>query len=278
MEEDNEKEKTVKTPIALTVAASDSSGGAGIPADIKSMSALGVYSATVFTALTAQNTREVRSIFPVSLDFITEQIQTVFDDIAIDAVKIGMLGTADITETVAKALKAVGAKNIVLDPVMVAKSGDRLLDDDATLALKEYLIPMSDIITPNLPEAAEILGVAEAASHEQMQEMTRQLLSLGSKSVLLKGGHLQSDISHDVFFNGEEIFTLSSPRIKTKNTHGTGCTMSSAIASFLAKGDTMEQAVRGAKKYIAQAVEHADKLHIGSGHGPVHHFYDIWDK
>ena len=272
------KENTMKTPIALTIAASDSSGGAGIPADIKSMSALGVYSATVFTALTAQNTKEVRSIFPVSLDFVTEQIQTVFDDIAIDAVKIGMLGTADITETVAKSLKAVEAKNIVLDPVMVAKSGDRLLTDDVTLALKEYLIPMSDIITPNLPEASEILGVAEANSHEQMQEITRQLLSLGSKSVLLKGGHLQSDISHDVFFNGEEMFTLSSPRIKTKNTHGTGCTMSSAIASFLAKGDNMEQAVRGAKKYIAQAVEHSDKLHIGSGHGPVHHFYDIWDK
>ena len=268
----------MKTPTALTIAGSDSGGGAGIQADLKTMSALGVYGASVLTALTAQNTKEVRSIYSVDLNFITEQIETVYDDIDIDAVKIGMLGTADVTKRVAQNLMKVGAKNIVLDPVMVAKSGDRLLSSDACEALKSYLIPIADIITPNLPEASELLGVVEPKTQEEMIEVAKQLLDLGSKSVLLKGGHLKGNETHDIFYDGVDVMVLSSLRTNTKNTHGTGCTMSSALASFLAQGTSMKDAVRGAKHYIKNAVENADTLSVGNGHGPVHHFYNTWIK
>ena len=265
-----------KTPICLTIAGSDSGGGAGIQADLKVMSALGVYGASVITALTAQNTKEVRSIFPATPEFIIEQIETVYDDLEIDAVKIGMLGTPEITFAVASALRAVKAKNIVLDPVMVAKSGDKLLSDDAVDALKQRLIPMADIITPNIPEAMVLLDTNTKPTLDNMGEYCTDLLKLGAKSVLLKGGHMTGETLHDLYSDGAEMMSMTSPRIDTKNTHGTGCSMSSAIASELAKGGDMKSAVQVAKEYIAGAVQNADKLNIGTGSGAIHHFYKVW--
>lgn len=267
---------TNKTPICLTIAGSDSGGGAGIQADLKVMSALGVYGASVITALTAQNTKEVRSVFPASPEFVIEQIETVFDDLEIDAVKIGMLGTPELTFAVASALRSVKAKNIILDPVMIAKSGDKLLQDDAIDALKQRLIPMADIITPNIPEAMVLLGKDKEPKIDDMQEYCNELLGLGSKSVLLKSGHMTGETLYDIYFDGDDIMSLTSPRIDTKNTHGTGCSMSSAIASFIARGYDMKHAVSEAKTYIAEAVASADKLTIGTGHGPINHFYKTW--
>ncbi|MFC6671216.1 bifunctional hydroxymethylpyrimidine kinase/phosphomethylpyrimidine kinase [Marinobacterium aestuariivivens] len=263
-------------PIALTIAGSDSGGGAGIQADLKAFSALGVYGASVIAALTAQNTREVRAIQDVPPAFVRSQIQTVFDDLEIAAVKIGMLSQPEVIQAVAEELERYGARNIVLDPVMVAKSGDKLLADAAVDNLRRRLLPLATILTPNLPEAAVLLDGAEPGTPEQMLEAARALLALGPKAVLLKGGHLQGEESADLFCDGDQELWLPAPRIATRNTHGTGCTLSSAIAAGLARGLEPQQAITEAKAYISAAIEAADRLEIGSGHGPVHHFHRWW--
>ena len=270
---------TLSTPIALTIAGSDSGGGAGIQADLKTFSALGVYGASVITALTAQNTREVRAIHDVPADFIAAQLDTVFDDLEVNAVKIGMLSRPETIRTVAAILRERRLTNIVLDPVMVAKSGDKLLADEAVDALRSELLPLARLITPNLPEAAVLLGVAEADSHEAMREQAEALLQLGPQAVLIKGGHLPDsagDDSADLLLVRTQAHWLPARRIPTRNTHGTGCTLSSAIAAGLARGLDIQPAVDEAKAYITEAIQAADRLHVGSGHGPTHHFHRWW--
>ncbi len=268
-----------KTPIALTIAGSDSGGGAGIQADLKAFSALGVYGASVITALTAQNTREVRAIHRVPVPFIIDQLATVFDDLRVDVVKTGMLGDADVVLAVANFLRQYPQTKLVVDPVMLSKSGDALLKAEAVDALVYQLIPLASIITPNLPEAAVILGCDEPKNLVEMEQMARDLKTLGPKAVLLKGGHLEDeDQSPDIYFDGEQCITLNTKRINTQNTHGTGCTLASAIAAMLAKGELPYQAVEQAKHYISNAIAAADTLEVGSGHGPVHHFHALWPK
>ncbi len=261
----------------LTVAGSDSGGGAGIQADLKTFSALGCYGMSVITALTAQNTEGVTGIHPVPPSFVAEQMEAVFTDIGADAVKIGMLFSAELIETVARQLKKHHAKNIVLDPVMVAQSGDKLLQDQAVEAIREYLMPIADVVTPNLPEA-EVLLNHELHCAEDMKAAARTLASHGSKSILIKGGHLKDNNIADVLYLTQEkrFVLLKSERIETLNNHGTGCTLSSAIASFLAKGDNTEAAVSKAKDYITEAIRAGAAYHIGQGHGPVHHFFEWW--
>ncbi|MGD8367263.1 MAG: bifunctional hydroxymethylpyrimidine kinase/phosphomethylpyrimidine kinase [Desulfobacterales bacterium] len=261
----------------LSIAGSDSGGGAGIQADIKTISALGGYAMTAITALTAQNTRAVTGIFPVPPAFVEEQIDAVFSDIGAEAVKIGMLYSADLIRTVSRALRRHKAVNIVLDPVMVAQSGDRLLQDDAAEALIAELVPQAAVLTPNLPEA-EVLLSRTIAGPGQMEEAARSLARLGCQSVLLKGGHGESARSDDLFFLGKEerLVWLESERIDTKNTHGTGCTLSSAVAALLAAGQSLEEAVRGAKTYTTEAIRSAAAYRIGKGHGPVNHFHRFW--
>ncbi len=268
----------MSVPIALTIAGSDSGGGAGIQADIKAMSALGVYAASVITALTAQNTCKVHSIYPVSTDFIQDQIHTVFEDLDIKAVKIGMLGTSAIIQAVADALRDYPQIPIVLDPVMVAKSGDKLLQDDAIESLKDSLLPMAQIITPNLPEAAVLTGMNEPTSLDEMRVVLEVFKEMQIKSILLKGGHLGGDTSDDLFFDGQIETCLSTPRINTTNSHGTGCTLSASIAAGLAKDLPLMDAVTQAKTYLSNALQHADTLGVGKGHGPVHHFHAFWPK
>lgn len=268
---------TISTPIALTIAGSDSGGGAGIQADLKAFSALGAYGASVITALTAQNTQEVRAIHPVPVPFIRTQLETVFDDLPVTAVKTGMLGDAAIVTEVADFMRNHRGVPLVVDPVMLSKGGDALLRADAVQALVEKLVPLAALITPNLPEAAAMLQTQEPADLAGMEAMAQDLLKLGPKAVLLKGGHLADDgQSPDIFFDGEQCITLPTTRIKTKNTHGTGCTLASAIAAGLAKGESPLDAVRQAKAYISAAISAADRLQIGDGHGPVHHFYAYW--
>ena len=264
------------TAIALTIAGSDSGGGAGIQADLKVFSALGVYGASAVTALTAQNTLEVRAILDVDPAFVAQQIDAVFDDLSVDAVKIGMLSLPGVIEVVAERLAAHQARNIVLDPVMVAKSGDRLLDPGAVDALRAWLLPVADLVTPNLPEAADLLGSETADSEADMAAVAESLLSLGAKAVLLKGGHLSGSDSVDLFTDGVHRHRFHAKRTPTRNTHGTGCSLSSAIAAFLARGKSMEEAIARAKEYITAAIEAADRLAVGGGHGPVHHFHDLW--
>lgn len=265
------------TPIALTIAGSDSGGGAGIQADLKAFSALGAYGASVITALTAQNTREVRAIHPVPVPFIQQQLEAVFDDLNVNAVKTGMLGDASIVSAVAEFLRGQPQIKLVVDPVMLSKGGDALLRADAVTALVSELIPLATLITPNLPEAAAILDCEEPEDLTGMEQMARDLKALGPDAVLLKGGHLNnSEQSPDIFFDGERCITLNTKRINTKNTHGTGCTLASAIAALLAKGELPLAAVEQAKQYISDAIAVADTLEVGSGHGPVHHFHAFW--
>jgi hydroxymethylpyrimidine/phosphomethylpyrimidine kinase len=266
----------MKTSIALTIAGSDSSGGAGIQADIKTFAALGVYGATAITALTAQNTLGVRAIHPVPPAFINAQIDAVFDDLAVNAVKVGMLGTEDAITVVGDALRRWAGPPIVLDPVMIAGSGDPLLDEDAEYSIRSHLMPLASIVTPNLPEAARLLRAAQAVDERMMVRQGELLLALGPKSVLIKGGHGSGPEAVDIFLDGTNVVRLAADRIKTRNTHGTGCTLSSAIASFLALGMGMLDAVRHAKAYLTNALLEADSLHIGRGHGPVHHFHALW--
>jgi hydroxymethylpyrimidine/phosphomethylpyrimidine kinase len=257
----------------LSIAGVDPSGGAGVLADNKAMSALGAYGMGVVTALTAQNTRGVSGIELVTPEFVTRQIDAVFDDIRVDAVKIGMVATADIAHAIAEALRRHNARHVVLDPVMIAKSGDRLLAADAVAAIRGDLIPLAEIITPNLPEAAALLGQPEPIDVAGMRRMAVELLRLGPAAVLLKGGHLAGSNATDVLADGDGLSEFTAPRIATKNTHGTGCTLSSAIAALLPRHSRAE-AVHLAKEYVTDALSHADELAVGHGHGPLRHFFD----
>ena len=264
------------TPIAVTIAGSDSSGGAGIQADIKTFSALGVYGASVIAALTAQNTRGVTAIHDVPPAFVTAQMDAVFSDLDVGAVKIGMLSNPGIIETVAAGLARHGQDRVVLDPVMIAASGDRLLAPEAVDTLRRVLIPRALIITPNLPEAAALLEGPVARNEIEMREQARRLLALGCRSVLIKGGHASGPESVDLFLDATTEARLVAGRLPTQHTHGTGCTLSSAIAAGLAKGLALETAVSEAKTYVTAAIAAADRLAIGSGIGPVHHFHAWW--
>lgn len=267
------------TPIALTIAGSDSGGGAGIQADLKTFSALGAYGCSVLTALTAQNTQGVQAILDVPADFIKAQLDSVFSDIAVNAVKIGMLSQSEVIRTVREGLDQYGVEQLVVDPVMVATSGDKLLQDEAINTLKEWLIPRATIITPNLPEAAVLLDCPIPDDMDDMEAMLVPLYNLGCQSVLLKGGHLSDNESIDLFYDGDNVHYLASPRYPTRNTHGTGCTLSAAITALLASGLPLPEAVAQAKAYIANAISHADELQISKtdkGHGPVHHFAALW--
>lgn len=264
------------TPIAVTIAGSDSSGGAGIQADLKTFSALGVYGASVIAALTAQNTKGVTAIHDVPPEFVAAQIDAVFSDLAVNAVKIGMLSQAPVIETVADGLERWHQTNVVLDPVMVAASGDRLLNPDATAVLKRALIPRALVVTPNLPEAAALLDAPTAQTEVEMQAQGQKLLALGCRAVLIKGGHASGAESVDFLIEETSVTRFASERIATANTHGTGCTLSSAIAAGLAKGLDLATAVREAKAYVTAAIAASDRLAIGKGHGPVHHFHQWW--
>lgn len=260
-------------PIALTIAGSDPCGGAGIQADLKTFAAFGVYGASVITALTAQNTRGVSGVHAVPPAFVTEQIEAVFADLDVSAVKIGMVAQTAIIEAIAEALSRFKPAHVVLDPVMIATSGDRLLAAEATTLLRAKLIPMASLVTPNLPEAAALLGETVASDEAAIRRQGEKLLVTGAKAVLIKGGHGQGAESIDYLFRGDDVIALPAPRISTENTHGTGCSLSSAIAAGLAKGETLEQAVRNAKTWITGAIAAADRLGVGHGHGPIHHFH-----
>ena len=264
------------TPIALTIAGSDSGGGAGIQADLKTFSALGVYGCSVITALTAQNTLGVQGIHGVDPAFVRQQMDSVLGDLAVAAVKIGMLGTPETIAAVADGLAAWRPRWVVLDPVMVAKGGDRLLQDEAVAALRERLLPLASLITPNLPEAAALLGEPPATSRDAMAAVAARLRALGPAAVLLKGGHLGGADSPDLLLHGRAQLWLEAPRLAIRHTHGTGCTLASAITALLARGRPLPQAVAEAKTWLTAAIAAADGLGIGHGIGPVHHFHALW--
>ena len=264
------------TSIALTIAGSDSGGGAGIQADLKTFSALGVYGASVLTAITAQNTRAVTAIEALSPAIIRAQIEAVFDDLDVRAVKLGMLGAPEVIHTVADALRGRDLP-VVLDPVMVAKSGDRLLAAEAVAALREMMVPMATVLTPNLPEAADLLAQPMARDMATREVQGAALRRLGAKWVLMKGGHAEGAVCTDLLL-GTERHVLTAPRVETRNTHGTGCTLSAAIAAGLAQGESVPVAVAHAHHYLQGAIAMADRLAVGSGHGPVHHFHALWRR
>ena len=264
------------TPIALTIAGSDSSGGAGIQADLKSFAALGVYGASVITALTAQNTQGVSGIHQVPAEFVTAQIDAVFSDLAIGAVKIGMVAHPPVIDAIAAGLKRWAPKHVVLDPVMVATSGDRLLAPEAVDALRTRLIPLASLITPNLPEAAALLDEPIAQDQAAIEDQGRRLLALGCTAVLIKGGHGDSPESTDYLCTQAGSIALTAKRVATRNTHGTGCSLSSAVAAGLAKGEDRESAVSNAKAWLTAAIAAADRFSVGHGHGPVHHFHKFY--
>ncbi len=264
------------TPIALTIAGSDSSGGAGIQADLKTFAALGVYGASVITALTAQNTNGVSGIHVVPPDFVTAQIDAVFSDLHVDAVKIGMVAQLATIDAIAAGLTRWAPKHVVLDPVMVATSGDRLLATEAVDALRTKLMPRASLVTPNLPEAAALLDEPVALSESAIESQGKRLLALRCRAVLIKGGHGQGAESIDYLIDRNATIALAAPRIATKNTHGTGCSLSSAIAAGLAKGEGMETAVRNAKAWVHAAIAAADRLDVGHGNGPIHHFHGFY--
>jgi hydroxymethylpyrimidine/phosphomethylpyrimidine kinase len=266
----------VTTPIALTIAGSDSSGGAGIQADLKSFAALGVYGASVITALTAQNTQGVGGIHQVPAEFITAQIDAVFSDLGVGAVKIGMVAQPASIDAIAAGLKRWSPRHVVLDPVMVATSGDRLLAAEAVDALRTRLVPLASVITPNLPEAAALLDEPMAQERAAIENQGRRLLAFGCEAALIKGGHGEGAESIDYLFTASGTIALAAPRIDTKNTHGTGCSLSSAIAAGLAKGESMETAVRNAKAWVTAAIAAADGFSVGRGHGPIHHFHKFY--
>lgn len=263
------------TAIAVTIAGSDSGGGAGIQADLKTFSALGVYGASVITAITAQNTRGVAAVEDIAPAVVTAQIDAVFSDLAVGAAKVGMVSRQETIAAIASGLKRYGHL-AVIDPVMVATSGDILLRPDAIATLKEELLPLGLIVTPNLPEAALLSGRAIADSETEMARQAEMLLKLGARAVLLKGGHAKGDEAADILFNGGTPLRLSRPRVETRNDHGTGCTLSAAIAAGLALRQTLEDAVIAAKTYLHEALVAAAALKIGQGRGPVHHFHRWW--
>ncbi len=264
----------------LTIAGSDSGGGAGVQADLKTFAALGCYGMSAISALTAQNTVGVRAVHLPPAEFLQMQIQTVVEDIKVDAVKIGMLYSSAMIRTVATAIREFQLKNIVVDPVMVAKSGDKLLQEEAVAALRNELLPLATIITPNIPEA-EILSTTPIKQQAQMLQACEQLLQLGADAILLKGGHLESSSCDDLLYyreTGQEPIHhwLHAAKVDTKNTHGTGCTLSAAIAAYLAKGHALKEAVEKAKQYVSAAIAAATTKQLGHGHGPLHHFYALW--
>jgi len=263
-------------PTALTIAGSDSGGGAGIQADLKSFSALGVYGASVITAVTAQNTQEVTAVHSIPEDIIAAQINAVLNDIRIDAIKIGMLATSSIIHLVSKELKSHSVP-IILDPVMIAKSGDALLQEEAISALRSHLLPMATLLTPNLPEAAVLLDTSLAKNPDELENQGRKLLAMGPQAVLMKGGHADGPNCIDILvLSDKPPIRFTAPRIETKNTHGTGCTLSSSITAGVAKGLAIPDATQKAHFYLHAAITNADALCIGSGHGPVHHFHGKW--
>lgn len=264
-------------PIALTIAGSDSSGGAGIQADLKTFAACGVYGASAITALTAQNTKGVTGIHDVPADFITAQIDAVFTDLDVKAVKIGMVARREAIEAIVTGLDRWSPKHVVVDPVMVATSGDCLLSPDAVDALRTKLFPRASLLTPNLPEAAALLNEAVAVSEADIEGQGRRLLAMGCPAILIKGGHGHGPESIDYLIDSGSLIRLAAPRIATSNTHGTGCSLSSAIAAGLAKGQGLEAAVRDAKVYVSAAIAVADQLKVGHGHGPIHHFHAFGD-
>lgn len=263
------------TTIAVTIAGSDSGGGAGIQADLKAFSALGVFGATVITAITAQNTRGVTAVEDISPTIVEAQIDAVFSDLAVGAVKIGMVSREETIAVIAKGLRRYG-KMAVLDPVMVATSGDALLRPDAIAALREELLPMALVATPNLPEAALLTGRSIATDETEMAHQAEIFLKAGARSVLIKGGHGDGPEATDIFFDGGEPVRLTAPRIETTNDHGTGCTLSAAIAAGLARGLSLADAVIAAKDYLHGAIVAAGDLKVGQGRGPVHHFHRWW--
>jgi hydroxymethylpyrimidine/phosphomethylpyrimidine kinase len=265
----------MSVPVALTIAGSDSSGGAGIQADLKTFSALRVYGASVVTALTAQNTKGVFAVHQVPAEFIGAQIDAVFSDFDIGAVKIGMLGSAAAVAAVSAGLRRHRARNVVLDTVMAASSGGKLLDDDAIDALRG-LMAQARLVTPNLHEAAALTGTIAASGEDEMVAQARALLILGAGAVLIKGGHASGSESVDILVEGRSTTRFALPRIDTSNTHGTGCTLASAIAAGLAQGLSLVDSVRQAKAYVASALKAADRLELGSGPGPLHHFQKWW--
>jgi hydroxymethylpyrimidine/phosphomethylpyrimidine kinase len=263
---------------ALTIAGSDSGGGAGIQADLKTFSALGCYGLSVITALTAQNTVGVTGIHPVPPKFVQDQLEAVFSDIGTDAVKIGMLFSVELIQAIAEKLKAYHTGPIVLDPVIVAQSGDKLLQDEAISAIREDLVPLADILTPNLVEASILLG-SQISTPDDMVTGAKKIAQWGCRAVLIKGGHSHTADCNDLLYLSAEdrTVTLTAERIQTRNNHGTGCTLSSAIAAHLAKGVDMEGAVKKAKDYITEAIRKGAGYQIGQGHGPVHHFHRFWE-
>jgi hydroxymethylpyrimidine/phosphomethylpyrimidine kinase len=263
-------------PAALTIAGSDSSGGAGIQADLKTFAALGVYGASVITALTAQNTVGVSDIHPVPPAFVTAQIDAVFGDLAIEAVKIGMVAQPSVIDAIAAGLTRWAPRHVVLDPVMIATSGDRLLAADAVDALRTRLVPTAALITPNLPEAAALLDAPVARDETTIEQQGQRLLAMGCRAVLIKGGHGQGSESIDYLIDPTGTLALRAPRLASRNTHGTGCSLSSAIAAGLAKGQDLVTACRHAKAWISAAIAAADRLAVGHGHGPVHHFHEFY--
>lgn len=273
-------ETTRQIPNTLTIAGMDPSGGAGILADVKAMSALGAYACAVVAALTAQNTQAVTDISPVNPQFVRAQLDTLFADVTIHATKIGMLGQTGVIEVVADRLGHFKPAHIVLDPVMVAKSGDLLLEQKAVGALREQLLPLATIITPNLPEAGVLLEMRSVETVREMRRVAERLRNLmthsGHRWVLIKGGHLPGNDTIDILHDGDQMIELPGHRIPTRNTHGTGCTLSSAITALLPQTQTVPEATQKAKDYLVQAILHAEALQVGQGHGPVHHFHQLW--
>ncbi|WP_240648129.1 bifunctional hydroxymethylpyrimidine kinase/phosphomethylpyrimidine kinase [Pararobbsia silviterrae] len=263
-------------PNVLTIAGSDSGGGAGIQADLKAFSALGAFGASAITALTAQNTHGVTAVHAPPAAFMTAQLDAVFGDLRIDAVKLGMLANAEIVRAVAAALRRYQPRYVVLDTVMISKSGHALLLPDAVAALRDELLPLATLITPNLPEAAALLGEPEARDEDAMRRQASALRALGANGVLIKGGHLGGDESPDWLFDANGETRISARRVATRHTHGTGCTLSAAIAALIPRTGNVEEAVRGAKDYLVGALEQADRLSVGTGIGPVHHFHRWW--
>lgn len=269
-------------PNVLSIAGVDPSGGAGILADAKAISALGGYACAVVAALTAQNTRAVTGVLPVAPAFVAQQIDTLLADVRIAATKIGMLGPVPAIAAVAERLGHWKLAPVVLDPVMVAKSGDALLEKAAVGTLREALLPLATVITPNLPEAGVLLDERAPETLKEMRRAAEKLRELlrgdGQRWVLLKGGHLPASEPIDLLHDGDRMIELAAPRIETRNTHGTGCTLSSALATLLARGADVPAAARAAKDYVTEAMRHADALDVGRGHGPLHHFWQLWPK
>lgn len=261
---------------ALTIAGTDPSGGAGIQADLKTFFALGAYGCSVITALVAQNTRGVQSVYRIEPDFVAAQLDSVFSDVRIDTTKIGMLAETDIVEAVAERLRRFQVRNVVLDTVMLAKSGDPLLSSSAVETLRTRLLPQVSIITPNLPEAAALLETTHAQTEQEMLEQGRALRALGCEAVLMKGGHLDDAQSPDWLFTREGEQRFTAPRVKTKNTHGTGCTLSAALAALRPRHASWADTVQEAKMWLSAALAQADSLEVGEGIGPVHHFHAWW--